>query len=275
MRNYFYIILTAIIFVSCQREADIDLPDTKPKLSVSCFISDDIDTIRATVYWSSPVFTNSNNSQERPSDMNVQIRRGGLTKQLNWDANLFQYVLTTSEFLLEPGGSYELVVTAPNGERVSANTTIPLELPVVESATLTRDSSITSWGEISYELTFKTILRDPSPLFNRYRFAYFEYFSIENEFEAEYYRANSFKDDESLLNGTLYEEEVIENFGFGSAAFPMVMYVINSSEEYYRFHNTISNQSNDNPFAEPTIVYSNVENGLGIFAGYRQVRVAY
>jgi hypothetical protein len=29
------------------------------------------------------------------------------------------------------------------------------------------------------------------------------------------------------------------------------------------------------PFAEPTIVYSNVKNGLGIFAGYRQLEILY
>lgn len=42
------------------------------------------------------------------------------------------------------------------------------------------------------------------------------------------------------------------------------------SDEYYKFHQTLNRQQN-NPggtFTEPVIVYNNIENGHGIFAGY-------
>ena len=41
------------------------------------------------------------------------------------------------------------------------------------------------------------------------------------------------------------------------------------SEAYYLYHITLSRQVNtDNPLSEGVVVYDNVENGEGIFAGY-------
>ncbi len=42
------------------------------------------------------------------------------------------------------------------------------------------------------------------------------------------------------------------------------------SKEYYLYHNSLSRQqtSSDSPLNEPVIIYDNIENGQGIFAGY-------
>jgi hypothetical protein len=275
MKNFIIILSAFIIFESCQRDADIELPKVDPKLSVSCFISDDIDSIRASVFWSRPVFSSDNNLPEQPSDIDVLIKSGAVEKNLIWDENVRQYILPVSEFPLVAGGQYELILTAPNGTRIRGNTTIPIHLPDVESAELIRDSSTTSWGETQYEFTFKTLLRDPSASFNRYRLAFYEYYSFDQTFNQELYRGQSFIDDESLVNGKLYNEQVIEYFGYGLNAIQMRMYVINASEEYYRFHRSLENHSDGNPFAEPALIYSNFENGLGVFAGYRRTRITY
>jgi hypothetical protein len=46
--------------------------------------------------------------------------------------------------------------------------------------------------------------------------------------------------------------------------------IISLSEEFYQFARSYQQQQQNagNPFAEPVPVYSNIENGLGIFAGY-------
>lgn len=48
----------------------------------------------------------------------------------------------------------------------------------------------------------------------------------------------------------------------------MVVGLWSLTEEEYNFRKSISNNrdAEDNPFAEPTIVFSNIENGLGIFS---------
>ncbi len=46
------------------------------------------------------------------------------------------------------------------------------------------------------------------------------------------------------------------------------------SKAYYLYHTSLSRQiaNKDRPFVEPISVYSNIENGLGIFSGYAQYR---
>ena len=40
------------------------------------------------------------------------------------------------------------------------------------------------------------------------------------------------------------------------------------SEDYFEYQRTLSEQVLSGPFVEPQGVYSNIEGGLGIFAGY-------
>jgi hypothetical protein len=49
------------------------------------------------------------------------------------------------------------------------------------------------------------------------------------------------------------------------------------SKDFFEFVTSYQKQKNNsnNAFAEPTQVYSNVENGLGIFAGYAITEVVF
>jgi hypothetical protein len=42
-------------------------------------------------------------------------------------------------------------------------------------------------------------------------------------------------------------------------------------ETYYRYHNALSHYQGVDLFTEPTLVYSNVENGLGVFCSYHSM----
>ena len=49
------------------------------------------------------------------------------------------------------------------------------------------------------------------------------------------------------------------------------------SRDFFEFATSYQKQklNNNNPFAEPTQVYSNIENGLGIFAGFAVTEVVF
>jgi hypothetical protein len=40
------------------------------------------------------------------------------------------------------------------------------------------------------------------------------------------------------------------------------------SKEFYKYHLSLSSQNNNSPFAEPNAIYTNVNGGIGVFAGY-------
>jgi hypothetical protein len=273
MKKILFPFMLFIALVSCEQEADIELPDTAPKLTVSCFISPEQDFVTAYITWSRPVF--STNDDRPVDDLEVSITDGSSEAFFQYDVNIGQYVLSLAEYPLALGVEYTLRVKAPTGEEVVARTVIPAELPSIESATLDSSSYSNSFWEEINEFTYKTTLTDNSSDFQYYRFIYYnedvwfpgkEYASIEGQ---------SYRDDESLVEGKIYVEENITYYGYNGAVSNKRLAVLNCSESYYRYHKTLQNQTFGNPFAEPTIVYSNVEGGLGAFGAYRLVEVAY
>jgi hypothetical protein len=50
--------------------------------------------------------------------------------------------------------------------------------------------------------------------------------------------------------------------------------LIHASKEYYLYHSklTIAADNNGNPFAEPVIMYTNINGGYGVFAGFNQYK---
>ena len=274
MKKIVFLFLLALSLLSCMQDADIKLPETDPKLVVSCFISPDVDSVMAYIDWSRPVF--SSEDVERPIDnLQVSISDGSSQAFFQYNFNIGQYVLSLAEYPLALGVEYTLRVKAPTGEEVVAQTTIPAELPLIESSTLDSSNYMNNFGEEINEFIYKTTLLDNSSDFQYYRFIFYNedfwlpgklYTSIEGQ---------SFSDDESLVDGKIYVEQNITYYGYNGAVSNKRLAVLNCSESYYRYHKTLQNQNFGNPFAEPTIVYSNIEGGLGAFGAYRMVEVAY
>ncbi len=274
MKKILFLFLLALSLFSCEQDADIKLPETDPKLVVSCFISPDVDSVMAFIDWSRPVF--SSEDVERPNDnLEVSITDGSNEAFFQYDFNIGQYVLSLAEYPLALGVEYTLRVKAPTGEEVVAQTTIPAELPLIESATLDSSNYVNNFGEEINEFIYKTTLRDNSSDFQYYRFIYYnEDFWFPGE-SYSYIEGQNYRDDESLVDGKIYVEENITYYGYNGAVSNKRLAVLNCSESYYRYHKTLQNQNFGNPFAEPTIVYSNIEGGLGAFGAYRMVEVAY
>lgn len=67
----------------------------------------------------------------------------------------------------------------------------------------------------------------------------------------------------SLTGGPVKPERGPENKG-------TFLLLLNTDSHYYRFHRSVQQAGEDNPFAEPALVYTNVKGGLGVFAAYNQ-----
>jgi hypothetical protein len=49
-------------------------------------------------------------------------------------------------------------------------------------------------------------------------------------------------------------------------------YLLNIDEDYYKYYKSIEKYSDgSNPFTEPSLIYTNVENGFGIFCSYSKL----
>ena len=267
-------ISTMIVFTSCETEADIPLPEVDPKIVINCFIGDELEVVKAFIFKSNPVFSDTNgnypNTSEVQDDMYVVISNGVLSSELVFNEQTEAYEVDTDLFPLVAGGNYTLAVTAPDGETVKANTTIPANAPIIHSSSYQVEQIDNDFYGEQTKVTIKQTLTDPSISFDYYRF----YYVLEDQFMTNTYVSEDYADD-NLLDGNLLfnEHEMTAYYGSDNPITSVKAFVIRGSEEYYRFHKTVYNQSPGDPFSEPSIVYSNVDGGLGVFAGYRQIEV--
>lgn len=262
------------LFSSCETDADIPLPEVDPKIVINCFIGDELTVVKAAVFKSKPVFSDEDGNYPYSSnveeDMYVVISNGSISAELVFNPSTEFYEVGTDVFPLVPGVNYTLTVTAPDGETVKATTTIPSNSPIVQSSSYEVEQISNDFFGEQTRVTIKQTLTDPSSSFDYYRF----YYVLQDQFMTSTYVSEDYADDNSLDGNLLYNEhEMTAYYGSDNPITSIKAFVIRGSEEYYRFHKTVYNQSPDDPFSEPSIVYTNVEGGLGVFAGYRQVEV--
>jgi len=262
-----------IFALGCEQEADIPLPKVEPKITVSCYISDDTDTVRAYLRWSDPVFSNGDSEGDIISDAQVVLSGSGFSRSLVFNDFQQYFELPVQGFELTPGLEYRLDITASNGSTASAVTRIPLHQSDIRSASFERDAAVDEFNQYYVTYRFETVLGNLDSDEPYYRIVHYQ--KWEDPFVAStwYQTSNVWHEFESGDN----EERIISessSYGYDTTLVQHKACVIHCSEDYYRFHTSMENISYG-PFAEPAIVYSNVVNGLGVFAGYRQLEILY
>ena len=283
MISRFFIALFFLIIVSSGCEKDIDLKNTPAfvsRLFIAGFLSPS-DTI-------SLISVSAN--QHLYGDLDKINRTGKLTASIS-DGNkeimlsiAEDYMYFRSEQMnILPGNTYRLKVKSDNGMDATAECTIPVP------------------GELKASLDTFSIYKEV----NGYEFLQFKtMFHLTNQSDTEYFyriiaKTTSFKkyssnETSSVYDNTIwmkkqlytYKEADTENtlnipfeLNYDSHYYDSIflkVYVIKSEKSYYLYHKSLEDYNDgENPFAEPTPVYSNVEGGLGIFTSYTMDSLVY
>lgn len=184
------------------------------------------------------------------------------------------------------GRTYKLTVETPDGRRLSSTCTIP---QAVLPKSITFDSLTQTQNRGTTQRYFvRARWQDPAEQTNYYQVAgIFRYAPITNVRE-ERFSSLSFDDDnrglftDAGVNGTIMVSgrayltsvssatSVQTNFSSQYSTANVTVNLISVEQSYYRFQEAIIRQrrSRNNPFAEPVFVPSNIQGGLGCFAGY-------
>lgn len=196
------------------------------------------------------------------------------------------------------GKEYRLEVSSPAFEEVfSATGNVPLPVPIVNTRFFVVDSSGFSDPYYSYHQVsgyLKISFQDPVEEHNYYKLKMYYYDSVFNYNDGErnflhlnqrtanissndpvlekaHRYANHYLFDDRLFNGKKMTLDV--DFNIYSTAGMVEKYYIeltSLTKEAFLYRRTINEYSlsRNDPFAEPVMIYSNIENGYGIFAGY-------
>jgi len=262
MKRYFAILFLLITLISCEKEANIKLPEVKPMPVIFCFISPSDTVIQIKLTMSQPLFEKQDiNIYAGVKDANVTLSSAQGNISLTYNQGKNAYIALTSVYPIIAGQTYKLVVTLNDGTVVEAETTVPdKNIPILATSVQTITTNNNQF------LRFKLDFQDDGSQTNYYRVAMADIISFlpgdttysETGIRNTYTDANN--------NGALMELSFDHyNYG-GNSSVGYMIYLLNTNKDYYLFHQSLRNYGQTNPFAEPSLVYTNIKGGLGVFA---------
>jgi hypothetical protein len=183
------------------------------------------------------------------------------------------------------GKTYKLTVVTANGEKATSSCTIPQP---VDPSLIKFDSITEQTRNQPKRYYVKVLWRDPAGRTNAYQVAGIFRYTTPVNVREEKYNSLSFDDDnrglfsdvgidgDTIVSGRAFltptSSTSNQQFSFYSNYNTAIITVnlLSVDQSYYRYQEAVIRQrrSRGNPFAEPVLIPSNIEGGLGCFAGY-------
>ncbi|MDD2412282.1 MAG: DUF4249 domain-containing protein [Bacteroidales bacterium] len=264
-------------FQSCTKEVFVEIPDNDPKLVVFSYLSPSRDSIQITVSRSVPL--NHVIDYEESlivSDAVVELR----AENADWVRLLFHegedvYRISRNDFPVEQGRKYFLRVSANSFKTVESSIVIPFYSDINLSFLKVENSSGNGENSIKYFLKFQDVGGVPN---------YYGFQAWVNMYYGESGNTGVAKQDlymdgfSWVMSDYVFDgkEKVIAfssyYFGDGNIGDTLFVKVLQTDSHFYHFHSSLESfgYSDGNPFAEPSPIYTNIQNGLGCFAGYSE-----
>ncbi len=307
IKKVFYFVTIATLFISCTKRIEIELPQQKPKLSINCmFVPFTLPAPRVfivEVFQSTSVLDTLSNTIIDYADVKV-FADDILVATIPFVDSLGYYQLL--EFHPENNKRYYIEVEAEGFDKVYANDIIPTRVSVKDT-TIIPFAYVDSDGSVYSEIRIK--FEDPPNEKN-----YYEIFFEPIFFYGQFHWKSLYSDDQVILSEKYYPELItlgvhnpyflpfsddlfdgqeyelsisytagvdinIENSVNTGSFYHLVFRSV--SEEYYKYKTSLLeysyNEQADILFGqnEPMNVYSNVQNGYGIFAGFQEDLITY
>ena len=263
------LLIVCFIASACETIVEVDLPEHDSVLVANVIFSPD-SVWAARLYKSKAILDRG--QIEFVVNATVQVKDGGEVI-----ATLFHvvdgYYQVPFDIKPQVGRTYTLTAQAPGLEAIESTDVIPN--PVQPTAV---DGTK---GQRAWDITAH--FTDPVGK-NYYQVMVFEERSLPNGgtalfssyFESDdllFFSKGGVDSDEAIFDDALIAEQA---YGLKLTAYPFdsvqAMYVVlmSVSESYFKYMKSFQSQlhNEDNPFASPVQVYTNIENGIGIFAGF-------
>ncbi len=271
--KYLYFVIIPIAFISCEKYIDMKIPDKGRKPVVNCmFYNDSVFTVQ--VFESRFILDESNYEPVNNAIVTI-IENETTIDTLHYN---YQGYYNKLNFTAQYGKNYKIAVTY-NGQTAESYGNIPAKQPITNIDTITIPSQN---GDL---FRFDIKIDDPANETNYYLLKI-------AKLNVDYYNNNmqdiwASSSDPSLaeqFHGTFIIKDNLFNgktktfpldidynnlYSSNSDSIKFYISLYSISKDFYLYAVTSQAQSNNNgsPFSEPIMVYNNIKNGYGIFAG--------
>jgi len=247
----------------------VQIPYT-PRLVVQSFICPQDSVIRVSVLRTEPTVGKvevNKGKYDFVKDALVTLSDGTTTVTVPYDKNWSVFRMRAEQLPIVAGKTYYLSVRSPDGLRAEASCTVPASVVDISSVKRTREKNdkgrekmVISWQDIAGEA-------------NYYRVMIMSYFSNDNYFFLQNELTYDPLTDEGKDGQRIFSQRM--EYQESYPKYPYVLLLCNVDRPYYEFHRTFAIQvaNRDNPFAEPSLMYTNIQGGLGVFAAYNRIEI--
>ncbi|KAF5062437.1 hypothetical protein DSECCO2_304820 [anaerobic digester metagenome] len=186
--------------------------------------------------------------------------------QLPYNAETRSYRIAAEDMPVLASKNYTLEVTAPGGYVARANCTVPAAVP--PDIEITGTEFIENYGEQSMMVSFR--FSDIPGNGHFYRVIPGTYFSDEY-FGNDFFSESGLSRGESVFSdknreGAFFNFRTSEIYKGNNPDYQLLIWSSVTDEDYYNYHHSVMSFQGDNPFSEPSPVFTNIDGGLGIFA---------
>lgn len=304
--QYIFLLIFSVLLSSCESMVNDLGPDKLPriesKLVVESYISPQSEEITVIVTESQPLFGPADYKPTFVKNATVSISGENGEVKIPYVDSTLSYVIHKSQFKIEAGKTYTLHVS--DGKRsVKGSCTVPLRAATIKSYEIDSVPEVysnerfrarvkISWDDIKgernyYTMRGYTITGETYPGYNPQNPNNSRpirgTFKRVIETDLDNYLVNDINLDGISFDAPLfyvrlsskYTFEYIDDNGKKQIAnsdpwfSEVYVEILNLDENYYKFYRSQKDaRDNDNPFVEPTLVFTNIEGGLGCFGSY-------
>ncbi len=264
------LILSVIVVMSCRKPIDMDLHNIDNKIVVNSFFSSD-SLLKVNL--------SEDLSPIKIMFMNLKFIENATIKL--YENNSLVDTLSNTEngnyiSSLKParGNFYKIIVDAPGYTSVQAQSFIPTPVPII----------LVDYIKKGNETTLNIKFKDPENEDNYYLFflrrplpnGYYSDDPVIGDWDSHDCTLFVFNDD--IIKGKDYNLKVSFFSDDMDSIYNTYTYLCSITKDFYLFAKSASNQSKQNEsdlyqiinngLAEPFLMYSNIEDGIGIFSGH-------
>ena len=293
MKKLFFLLSISLVYISCEKiipfEGDVNIP----KLVINSIFESD-STFKVHVSTSRSVIDTASFQNIEDAVVTIKDDNGSIIETLNYVENGF-YIGQTFP---QENQTYSLQVTHPNYTNITSSDSLPSPITINSIDTSTTVDPING-DRLQITLNFN----DPESSQNYYlieTYSVNEYLVIKNSDTTEYeldttkqfmvltdevfQNGGSPWREQGLFNDLLFngQNKTLEleipndswsgsedgyDWSYQTLTLRLYLHNITLSYYYYRTSLELFQNASGNPFAQPVQVFSNVENGFGVFAG--------
>ncbi|MEO6903583.1 MAG: DUF4249 domain-containing protein [Bacteroidia bacterium] len=271
MTRIFLLLFTLSVFASCEKEVtNIQLPETKSKLVLGCFLVPSDTVINVTITKSMPIFNNTSTKAEVFVENASVTISDGVNSAILPEKGFGLYQVNSKIFPIIEGKEYTVSASASSYDNVYGKCTVPKSVAAVNASL---NGPINTVGS-SIELKWQDI-----PNQNDYYIVSVYGFSVNDSLSKSdtvynyvFYSDEPYKDngkDGHEMSISIKLKKAYEKKGYSFKGYSITIF--NLEYNYYMYlksFNKYNNNDPSNPFSEPALVYTNVDKGLGVVGGY-------